>query len=60
MSVDQKMLEMLEGLINPYLCATKCEPDEDIFLDGKIYNIPLALLEIAKGLNRIADEIGKK
>lgn len=61
MKVEQKeLIEAINGLLNPFLCATKCGEGEDILLDGIIYNIPMAMLEIAKALNRIADEMGKK
>ena len=61
MKVEQKeLIEAISGLLNPFLYSTHCEKGEDILLDGKIYNIPMALLEISKALNRIADEMGKK
>ena len=60
MKVEQKELfEAVKDLLEPFLYATKFEDKEKHFL-GDIYNIPMALLEIAKALNRIADEMGKK
>lgn len=61
MKVEQKeLIEAVKDLLNPFLYATKCEEGEDILLDAVTYNIPMAMLEIAKALNRIADEMGKK
>ena len=59
--VEQKeLLEAVKDMLNPFLYATQCEKGEDVLLDGEIYNIPMALIEISKALNRIADEMGKK
>lgn len=61
MKAEQKeLIEALSGLLNPFLYATICDKDEELLLDGVTYNIPMAMLEIAKALNRIADEMGKK
>ena len=61
MKIEQKdLIEAVKDLLNPFLYATQCKEGEELLLDGITYNIPSAMLEIAKALNRIADEMGKK
>ena len=61
MKTEQKeLLETLKDILNPFLYATKFDDPEDPFSGGTTFNIPMALSEIAKALNRIADQMAKK
>ena len=61
MKAEQKeLIEAVKDLLNPFLYATQYDEPGHPLLGGDIYNIPMALMDIAKALNRIADEMGKK
>lgn len=56
---QEEIIKAIGNMLNPYLFCTTCKDGGELLLDGVPYNIPLALLEISKSLNRIADEMKK-